>query len=89
MVQRIGAVGDSGVAKHADGDHLLIEMQGLIVCRDQKCHLLIPGGDIAGGGHIDKQRRQHVFQAVLVAPVDRIGPCILKLLELLNIRRRR
>ena len=57
VVQQIGAVGHGDVAQHAHGDHLLIEMDGLVLAGDQLRQLLIAGGDVAAGGNIHKQGR--------------------------------
>ena len=43
--------------RHADGDDLLIQVQGFILAGDQLGQLLVAGGDVADGGNIDKQRR--------------------------------
>ena len=82
MVENVGAVGDSGVAQHAHSDDLLLQVQGLVFSGDDVGELLIAGGDVAGAGDIEEQRREHVFQAVLIAPVDGFIPGVFDLLEL-------
>ena len=57
-------------------------MEGLVFAGDELSHLLIAGGDVAAGGNIHKQGRQHQLKAVLVVLVDGVGPGILNLLEL-------
>ena len=57
MVQHIGAVGHGNIAQHADRNHPLVQMQGLVFAGNQHSHLLVAGGDVADGGNIHKQRR--------------------------------
>ena len=84
-MQRVGAVGDGDIAQHAHRDDLLFEMERLVLAGDELGHLLIAGGDVAAGRNIDKQRRQHQFQAILVAQIDGVGPGVLDLLELRDL----
>ena len=54
VVERVGSIGHRNIAEHADGDDALIEMDGFILAGDQRGHLLIAGGDVAGRGDIHK-----------------------------------
>ena len=85
VVEDIGAVGDGGVAEQADGNDALLEVQGLVFTGHELGKLLVAGGDVAVGGHVDKERGKHEFEAVLVAGVDGIGPVVFDLLEFLHL----
>ena len=63
-----------------------VRCERLVLAADHLHHLLVARGDVALGGDIDKQRRKHQFQRVLVAPVDGVGPVVFDLLKLRDLR---
>src|SRR5215831_18754121 len=88
-MQDVRAIRHRCVSQHSYGHHLLFEVERLVLGRDYERKLLIPRGDVTGGGDVKEQRREHVFQAVLVAAVYGFIPGVFNLLKLLKIRRRR
>lgn len=86
VMQDVGSVGHRDIAQHADGDDVLRDLEGLVFAADDQRELLVARGDIAVGGDIDKERREHEFERILVALVDGLGPSIFNLLELSNFR---
>jgi len=85
VVEDICAIGDSGVAQHADGYDALLKVHCLVFAGDELGKLLVAGGDIAAGGDVDKKRGQDEFEAVLVAGIDGTGPGVFDLLEFLHL----
>ena len=73
-MQRISAVGDSGVAQHAHRDHALLQVDDLVLAGDQKGQLLVARGDVAGGRDIHEQGRKHQLQGILIAQIDGVDP---------------
>ena len=89
MTQDIGAVGHSGVTQQSHRNHLLLKVERLVVGCDDERKLLIPRGDVAGGRDVEKQRRENILQAVLVAAIDGVVPGIFNLLKLRKVGGRR
>src|SRR5579862_1301437 len=88
MVEDVRPIRYRSVSKHPNRDHLLLQVQRLVLGGDQVSQLLIAGGDISRPRDVEEQGREHEFQCILITPVYSLGPIIFNLLELLNIRRR-
>src|ERR1035438_6414787 len=56
VVEHIRAVGDGGVAEHADSDHFLLQVQCLVFAANQIGQLLIARGDVSTRRYIDEER---------------------------------
>ena len=86
MAQHVGAVHHGDVAHQAYGDDLLGEIEQLVIRGNEICNVLVARGDVTGCGDIYKERGEHQLEAILVMVANGLGPGVLNLLELLNLR---